>query len=213
MTPLRVTIGLCLAFVAVVIAMFVYSVTREPVLSDDQLRERGVFILPTPREIAPFELTTTSGDPFTVDDLRGHWSFLYFGFTNCPDVCPTSMAALGQAAQRLATESPEAAADFQGVMITVDPERDDTQTLAQYLSAFSPSFIGVRGDRAATAGLATSLNVAFARVPSDDGGYQVDHTGNFVIIDPRGEYFGFAKLPHQADNIVATFRTLRERWH
>lgn len=212
MTPLRVTIGLCLVFVAVVLGVFVYSVTRTPVLSDEQLRERGVFIWPTPREIGPFHLTTHTGEPFAPEDLQGQWSFIFFGFTNCPDVCPTSMAALGEARRKLAEEHPEAVEDFQGILVSVDPGRDDAETLARYVQAFSPTFIGVRGDRAATAELASQVNVVFAQVPAEGGGYQVDHSGNIVIVNPRGHYHGFAKMPHRADTIVATYLSLWERW-
>lgn len=212
MTPLRITVSLCLAFVAVVVGMLVYSVTRTPTLTDQQLRESGVFILPTPREIPAFELTRHDGTPFTGEDLEGKWSFVFFGFTNCPDVCPTSMSVLAQAERLIAEQDEPAVADFQGVLVSVDPERDDPATLARYVSAFSADFIGARGDRAATAALATGVNVAFAQVPDGQGGYTVDHTANFVIVNPRGHYHGFIKLPHQADTIAATFRTLRERW-
>ncbi len=212
MTPIRITVALCLAFVAIVVGMFVYSVTRTPMLTDEELRSRGVFILPTPREIAPFELTSHSGDPFTVQDLQGRWAFIFFGFTNCPDICPTSMSVLAQAQRRLQQEAPEAAGEFQGILVSVDPERDDQETLARYVQAFSPTFVGARGGRAATAALTTQLNVAFAQVPADDGSYTVDHTANIVIVNPRGHYHGFAKMPHQADTIVAAFTTLRERW-
>lgn len=211
MTPLRRTILLCLAFVAVVLGVFVYSVLRTPILTDEELRTLGVFVLPTPREIAPFELTTHTGEPFTARDLEGQWSFLFFGFTHCPDICPTSLSVLAQAERRLREESPAAAERFQGILVTVDPERDDRETLGRYVEAFSPSFLGLRGDRAATAEVATQLNVAFAQVPADDGAYQVDHTANIVIVNPRGHYHGFAKMPHQADTIVAAFRSLNER--
>lgn len=212
MTPLRRTVVLCLLFVAVVLGGFVYSVTRAPVLSDAELAERGVFLFPEPREIEPFQLTAHTGEPFTLEDLQGRWSFLFFGFTNCPDVCPTAMSVLGQARRRIEAEYPEVADEFQGVLVTVDPERDDRRTLARYVRAFSPDFVGVRGERAATAGLATNVNVVFAKVPADGGGYQVDHSANIVIVNPRGHYHGFAKRPHQADTIVAAFTALREGW-
>ena len=211
MTPLRTTIALCLAFVAVVLGMFVYTRLQEPVLSDAQLRDRGVLVLPTPREIAPFSLTDHRGRPFGVDDLTGHWSFLFFGFTNCPDICPTSMAVLAQAERRLQEEHPQLANEFQGILVSVDPERDDQQTLANYVEAFSPDFLGVRGELAATAAFTTQVNVAFAKVPAGDGGYQVDHSANIVIINPRGHYHGFVKMPHDADTIVETFRSLHAR--
>jgi protein SCO1/2 len=211
-TPVRVTVALCLAFVAVVLGMLLYSVLRTPVLSDEQLREVGVFILPRPREIADIHLTTADGEPFTVDDLQGQWSFVFFGFTNCPDICPTSMSVLAQAERRLMEEDPEAAADFQGMLVTVDPERDDLETLERYVRAFSPRFIGVGGERDDIAAFATQVNVAFARMPGNGDDYQVDHTANIVIVNPRGHYHGFAKMPHQADTIVAAFRSLAARF-
>jgi protein SCO1/2 len=201
-----------LAFIAIVLGMFVYSVTRTPVLSDEQLRDLGVFLLPTPRDIAGFELATHTGEAFTPADLRGQWSFIFFGFTNCPDICPTSMSVLAQARRQIEERAPEAVDDFQGMLVSVDPERDTREALAKYVGAFSPSFVGVRGNRAATAEFTTQVNVAFAQVPTDDGGYTVDHSANIVIVNPRGHYVGFAKMPHQADTIADTFLTLRERW-
>lgn len=207
-SSVRMTVGLCAAFVAIVIGMLIYSKTRTPVLSDAQLREIGVFVLPRPRELADFRLTTHRGEPFTVESLQGHWSFLFFGFTNCPDICPTSLSVMAQAQRRLAETDPDAAARFRGVLVTVDPERDDAETLGRYVEAFSPEFTGVRGDRAATAELATQLNVAFAQVPDDHLGYQVDHTANIVIVNPRGHYHGFIRVPHRADTIETAYRSL-----
>ena len=210
MTGLQKTVALCLGFVAVVVGLFVYSVTRTPVLSAEQLREQGVFILPRPREITAFELATHTGEPFTLEDLNGQWTFAFFGFTNCPDVCPTTMAVMGQARRTL-----QGGDTFQGVLVSVDPERDDAATLGAYTTAFSPDFIGVRGSREAVAAFSEQVNVAFAKVPMlDENGepapdaYQVDHTGNIVIINPRGHYHGFIKYPQQADTIVAAFRSL-----
>ncbi|MEM8768335.1 MAG: SCO family protein [Pseudomonadota bacterium] len=213
MTGLQQTVALCLAFIAVVVGLFVYSVTRTPVLSDEQLREQGVFLLPTPREIAPFALESHTGAPFSVDNLVGRWTFAFFGFTNCPDICPTSMAVMGQACRTLGERGDESA--FQGLLVSVDPERDDAETLGLYATAFAPDFLGVRGSREAVAGFAEQVNATFAKVPGrnaegelDGENYLVDHTANIVIINPRGHYHGFIKYPQQADTIVAAFQTL-----
>lgn len=211
MNSLRLTVGLCLAFVAIVLGMLFYSKTRPQILSDQELRNIGVYVLPTPRAIEPTDLATHTGAPFTVEDLKGHWSFIFFGFTNCPDVCPISLSVMAQAERRLHEESPQLAGRFQGVLVTVDPERDDQETLATYVRAFSEEFLGVRGDRVATAEFATQLNAAFAMVPGDDGGYQVDHTANILIVNPRGHYHGFARSPHSVDTIVEAFRSLSQR--
>jgi protein SCO1/2 len=205
------TVGLCLAVVAVVLGMFVYSVTRTPLLSAEQLRDRGVIILPQPREIAEFELVDTHGDPFTLERLRGAWSFIFFGFTNCPDICPTSMSVLAQAERQLQQTNPEAAAHFNGVLVTVDPDRDDPKTLGEYVGAFSARFVGVAGSVEDTAEFALQLSVGFSRMPSDSvqGEYSVDHSSQIVIVNPSGHYHGFIKMPHQADTVAQAFQSLQ----
>lgn len=212
MTPLVRTVALCLAFVAVVLGLFVYSVTRPPVLDEEALRAQGVYLFDPPRELVPFELTRHDGASFTQASLEGHWSFLFFGFTHCPDACPTTMAALAQAQATLVARGETG---FQGVLISVDPERDDAQTLARYVSAFSDDFVGVRGELAALGRFAEQVNAAFAKVPlpagtADPGqaGYSVDHTANLVLINPRGHYQGFIKYPPQAATIVAAYESL-----
>lgn len=215
MKPVRTTIGLCLAFVALVLGLFVFSINRAGVLSEEELRARGVLLLPTPREIAEFELLDQHGQPFGVAALRDHWSFLFFGFTNCPDICPTSMSVLAQARRALVAADPAATERFQAVLVSVDPERDTAEVLGAYVGAFSEDFLGVRGEVENVAGLAENVNVAFAKVPVRDGDgnydpdlYQVDHTANIVIVNPRGHYHGLIKYPQQADTIVAAYQTL-----
>jgi len=207
-TPVARTVSLCLVFIVVVVSLSVYSKLRTPALSEDEMRQRGVFLLPRPRDIAPFALTDQNGATYDNERLQGTWSFVFFGFTNCPDVCPTTMSEMGKAARALQVGGPAADA-FQGVLITVDPERDTQALLGRYAEAFSPTFLGVRGERAALADFAQQVSAAFGKVPSDDEiGYTMDHTGNIVIINPRGHYHGFMKLPHDAETIRLVYQTL-----
>ena len=210
MTGLQKTVTLCVGFIAVVVGLFVYSVVRAPILSEEALREQGVFVLPRPREISPIDLESHTGGAFTLENLTGRWTFAFFGFTNCPDICPTTMAVMGQARRALG----EADA-FQGLLVSVDPERDSAEVLGDYATTFAPDFIGVRGSVAAVGSFAEEVNVAFAKVPQrmkdgspDPDGYQVDHSANIVIINPRGHYHGFIKYPQQADTIKAAFQSL-----
>ena len=191
--------------------MFVYSVTRTPLLSAEQLRDRGVIILPQPRAIAEFKLVDTQGEPFTVERLLGAWSFIFFGFTNCPDICPTTMSVLAQAERQLQQTNPEEASQFNGVLVTVDPDRDDPKSLGEYVGAFSGRFVGVVGSVADTAEFALQLNVGFSRMPSDSpaGEYSVDHSSQIVIVNPSGHYHGFIKMPHRVDTVVQAFQSLR----
>ena len=215
MKPLHVTIGLCLGFIALVVGLFVYSVTRTPLLSEEELRSQGVLLLPVPRELPEFVLETADGEVFDNASLQGAWSFIFFGFTNCPDICPTTMSVMGQARTLLGERDPAAAEAFRGILVTVDPQQDTPEPLRKYVQAFSEDFIGVRGTLAQTATFATAVNVAFAKVPlmgadgkPDPNGYTMDHTANVVIINPRGHYHGFIKYPQQADTIAAAMQTL-----
>ena len=208
----RTTVILCLAFVAIVLGVMVYSVTREPLLDEAALREQGTFLLPTPREIAPFSLVDQHGVEFDNARLKGHWSLLFFGFTSCPDVCPVTLAALAQVEQKLVDAGRQDLLDQLNVyFVSVDPERDDAAVIAKYVDAFSPRFTGVTGSREALAAFAQQLNVAFMKVPDANGGYVIDHTGNIIIVDPKGHYAGFMKLPHQADRILMAYKSIVRR--
>ena len=225
MSTIKSTVILCLVFIGIVLVMFVISVLRVPQLSVEEMRSKGVFLLPTPRDIAAFKLTDHMGKTFDRSSINGRWSFVFFGFVSCPDVCPTSMSVLGTVDRQLQASNPELAEQFQGILVSVDPERDSTENLAKYATAFSPRFLGVTGPREDLVGLTTQVNVAFAKVPLTEppplesaaadvaaDAYTVDHTGNIVIINPRGHYHGFIKLPHDSETIRLTFQTLASQF-
>ena len=198
----------CLLFIAVVVGMFFYSKLRTPTADLETLQTMGVVVLPKPRDLAPFALRTAAGEAFTNADLQGRWNFVFFGFTNCPDICPVSMSVLAQAEQRLRASDAELAKQFRGVLVTVDPERDDPATLQRYVTAFADEFIGLWGEVPVLAEFARQLNATFAPVPDDNGGYTIDHTGNIVIINPKGHYHGFIKMPHSPETVAMAFRSL-----
>lgn len=212
MTPgIRNTILGCLGFMALMLALFLNNALRERVPTDDELRERGVILLPKPRELADFSLTDSAGESFTRADLEGRWTFAYFGFTNCPDICPIAMSVLGQAREALAASGAED--HFEGVLFSVDPQRDTPEALADYVRYFHEDFEGVTGTREAMAELAGQVSVAFAAVPepSAPDGYVVDHTGNIVLINPRGHYHGYIRPPHSAEQLAFAYEALSAR--
>lgn len=209
---IRSTVLMCLALISIAVVLFVLKVLRTSSLDETALRELGVILLPTPRELIVYGLTTDSGEGFTTQSLTGAWTLLFFGFTNCPDVCPTTMAELGKAKRELVQKVPEVARQIRVVLVSVDPERDDAQTLGRYVRAFSPDFVGINGSRESIAKFATQVNVAFGKVPDGEGGYTVDHSGNIVIVNPHGHYAGFIKLPHQASTIQDTVISMVERY-
>ena len=127
------------------------------------------------------ELVDHTGKLRHLEDFRGKAVVLFFGFTHCPDVCPTTLA---DTAQALKTLGPEAER-VQVLMVTVDPERDTPDVLAKYVTAFDPRFLGLRGDPAATQRAAKAFKVYFEKRKSGDD-YSVDHSGQSYVIDPQG---------------------------
>ncbi len=124
----RTTVLLCVAFVAVVLGALVYKITREPLLDEAALKEQGTFLLPAPRDIAPFSLTDQNGNAFDNTSLKGHWSLLFFGFTSCPDVCPVTLSALAQVEKKLADSGRKDLLDKLKIyFVSVDPDRDDAR--------------------------------------------------------------------------------------
>ena len=206
------TVSLVLALVILVTGVFIYAKMRIPQLSEAELRERGVLILPRPKEIKPFLLEDDSDDGFTKADLLGKWSFLFFGFTHCPDICPTSMAEMGKAMAAIGEAEREVKHPFQGVLISVDPYRDTPEQVMAYARVFASSFTGATGSRSALTELSQQVNVVFNRVPDGQSGLTVEHTGNIVIINPHGQYCGLIKLPHRAETIRLTYQSLAARF-
>jgi protein SCO1/2 len=126
-------------------------------------------------------LTDHNGRPRTLEDFRGKVVVLFFGFTHCPDVCPTTLAELSQALEQLGP----AAQRVQVLFVTVDPERDTPQALAKYVTAFDPRFLGLFGDAEATRRTAQEFKIYYEKRKTGDS-YSVDHSGQSYVIDPQG---------------------------
>jgi cytochrome oxidase Cu insertion factor (SCO1/SenC/PrrC family) len=136
----------------------------------------------------PFALVDHTGRQRTEVDFRGKFLLIYFGFTNCPDVCPTDLQAMGLALDQLGA----AGEAVQPLFITVDPERDTPQLLADYVSLFHPRLIGLSGDANSIRQAARAYKVHYAKVPTADGSdYTVDHSGYVYLMDRAGQYLGF----------------------
>jgi protein SCO1 len=138
-----------------------------------------------------FALPDTSGKVRTLADFKGKAVVLFFGYTHCPDVCPTTMAELSQAMQQL---GPDAAARVQVLFVTIDPARDTPDVLAQYVTAFNPSFIGLRPNDAQLAKVAKDFRVYYAKAQGKTAdGYTMDHTAASYVFDPSGKLRLFAR--------------------
>jgi protein SCO1/2 len=130
-----------------------------------------------------FELTDHHGKRRTLADFRGKVVAVFFGFTHCPDMCPTTMAMLAEAVRKLESE----AGIVQVLFVTVDPKRDTPEVLSQYVPAFHPAFLGLYADEGTTARTAKEFKVYFkAQAPNEHGAYSVDHSGQVFIFDKSG---------------------------
>jgi protein SCO1 len=154
-----------------------------------------------------FALPDTSGKIRTLADYKGKVVVLFFGYTHCPDVCPTTMAELSQALQQL---GPEDAKRVQVLFVTVDPERDTAALMAQYVPAFNPAFVGLRpADQAQLTKVTKDFRVYYAKVPGKTpDSYTMDHTAASYVFDPDGKLRLFARDGQGAEPWVHDIKLL-----
>ncbi|NJD30997.1 MAG: SCO family protein [Gammaproteobacteria bacterium] len=163
-------------------------------------------VLPEPRPLPSLTLTNQDGQPLAPDFFKGHWTFVFFGFTACPDICPTTLATLKQVVRALA-DLP-AAEQPRVLLITVDPERDDAARLSAYVRFFDPAFLGATGSAQDIAGAAQAFGVPYSKVSLPDGGYTMDHGSGLFVVGPSGGIVAYSSAPHDAPAIARDFRKI-----
>ena len=149
------------------------------------------------------ELTDHTGKLRRLEDFRGKAVVLFFGFTHCPDVCPTTLVDVSNALKKLGPD----AGRVQVLFVTVDPERDTQDALAKYVTAFDPRFLGLRGDAAATRRAAKEFKIYYEKRKSGES-YSVDHSGQSYVLDPQGRLRLLVRPDRIAEDLPADLRTL-----
>ena len=150
----------------------------------------------------PFRLIDQNGEPFSDTDLRGKSFLVFFGFTHCPDVCPTTLFDISEIMRNLGKDADRTAAVF----ITVDPERDTPEALKEYLSSFDPHVRGLSGDLANIAAVAKAYRVYYRKVPLEGGDYTMDHTAIVYLMDKEGQFVSPFNMRRTADVAAAELR-------
>ena len=176
----------------------------------NQALNSSLIVLPEPRVVEDFSLTDQHSQPFSLAELRGHWSLIFFGFTNCPDVCPGTLYDLQKVKEAIEQQLEADRPRPQILFVSVDPERDSPGKLEQYLSYFDPGFIGLTGDHVQLLPLARQLGIAY-RIEDHDPGvtqYGVDHSASILLTDREGQLFGVFPAPHDASKISADLLTV-----
>ena len=174
------------------------------------LPDRVMTLFPAPKPLAAFTFTDHENRVFDLSRLKGKWSFLFFGYTHCPDICPTTLATLARVRESIA-RSTDGAQDVQFVFISVDPNRDTAGKLRQYVTYFDATFLGVTGDDAQLGKLAGQLGAAYqVEVKPGTENYPVYHTAAVFLVDPRARYHAVFAPPLDAEGISERFKVLRE---
>lgn len=164
---------------------------------------------PAPTPIEPFRLTDHNGEDLSESRLLGKWTFLFFGYTYCPDVCPTVLAHLASVHSRLRNAA-DGTTDAQALFVSVDPDRDTPERLAEYISYFDQDFVAATGDTAAIDGFAKQFGAGYIlEEETTPGEYLVSHTSAIFLIDPRARLIAAFSQPHHPDTIVSQFDQVR----
>jgi protein SCO1/2 len=161
-----------------------------------------------PRALPPMPLIDQDGRPFDAARLRRGWTLVFFGFTRCPDVCPTTLAALARTRAALA-DLPQAQQP-RVLLISVDPEHDTPERVAAYVHSFDPDFLGATGDPAAVAAVAAAFGVPHAKVAAEADSYTVDHGSGIFFVAPEG-LVAYSSAPHDAEALARDFRRVLAR--
>lgn len=201
------TVGLLVLFIAMVLALFLNRFFFAKSLTPEDLSNDTVRVLNQPRPLELGQLISQKNTPVTIDFFTGHWSLLFFGFTHCPDVCPTTLNELNLAIKQL---PPNLARQVKATLVSVDPARDTPEVLANYVGLFNESFSGITGEFVDLKILANSVSVPFFKVANTnehaahmgEADYVIDHGAQIVLVNPDGQYHGFFKAPANATAIA-----------
>ena len=199
------TLLLFLFWALLLAAVFFWMLPGKPAVPPEL---QGV-LRPAPQPLEAFQLTDQYQQPFSLEQLQGKWSFVFFGYTYCPDICPTTLSTLTGVARRLQTDSPDETG-IQVVFVSVDPERDTPEVIEGYLKYFKEAFIGITGTQQDIDSLARQFGAGYMKEPDTAAGqYLVSHTSSIFLVDPRGRLLAAFSPPHNAATIVDQFRQIQ----
>lgn len=164
-----------------------------------QLLTARIVLLPKPMALPSAALETASHEPFSADYFSGKWTLMLFGYTYCPDICPTTLAELRALYERLPEEARQR---LRVVMVSVDPHRDTPELLQQYVEYFNPGFAGMTGTLDQVTLAANALRLPFVPGDTSQPGYTVSHSGNLALIGPDGQQRGLVSSPLDVDALA-----------
>ncbi len=202
------TVIILIVFMALIAGLFVSEQFHKKKKVD--YSEFNGTLLHKPREIKQFALTGIDNKPFSSENLKGQWTMVFFGFTNCGFVCPTTMAELAKMYSLL--EKNHVSPLPRVVMISIDPERDNQEKLKAYVRAFNRNFYGARGSMDIVSEMTKEMGIAYTKIAlpakANAENYDMQHSGAVVLFNPEGELSAFFTTPHQAGLLAKDYQLL-----
>ena len=198
-------------FILTVLALFINKLTTPRVLSNNELLINGLFLFETPKEISDFSFFTANEGTFNKSDLIGKWTLMYFGFTRCPDECPTTMYQMSKLIKVL-REKEFPLDNKQWVLVSIDPERDSPEDINKYAKGFDDSFIGISNTRPMLLNLATQLSVNNVMPSNDsmDHSHLDNHVNNIILLNPNGDFAGLFRPPFDISRLSLTYQSVTQ---
>ena len=198
-------------FIFVVLTLFINKLTKPRVLSVNELLINGLFLFETPKEISDFSFYSSNGKEFNKSNLNNKWTLMYFGFTRCPDECPTTMYQISKLIKVL-REKDYPLDDKQWVLVSIDPERDTPEDINKYAKGFDEAFIGVSNIRPMLISLATQLSVNNVMPGRDsmDHSHLDNHVNNIILLNPNGEFAGVFRPPFDISRLSLTYQSVTQ---
>ena len=205
----RLTVFALLGVIMLIVGMFVRQFISPDRLDPEWLKAHNAVLFDPPRSFEPPRLLDQDAQAFDGAAFQGNWSVLFFGFTYCPDVCPTTLALLRDVAGVL----PAGTYPVRFYLVSVDPARDTPAVLKPYVAHFSPGFRALTGEFLDVHRFATQLNIPFRKSVEADGNYTIDHSANLALINPQGHFAGFLMPPFDKERVLQVLQVLGRRDH
>lgn len=202
---LFIVTGSLLSLAALLAGLYLGGAFRKP-LTD---LSSATLYPPDFRKLADFELSDQDDQTYTLNQLKGQWSLIFFGYSYCPDICPTTLYLMQQV--NLLRKESDTPHPLQYIFVSVDPDRDTPERMKEYVQYFDPDFIGLSGEKDEIDKLVNSLGVYYHRqTPADDENYLVDHSAGLFLINPDGEPQALFSAPHTATNLAQDINLITE---
>lgn len=210
MNAINIKLSLAILLLTLLLGVALLWPTPQPPAADRPIPEvLRPLLLPEAHTLTPFTLQDQDGTPFTLERLRGGWSLVFFGYTHCPDICPTTLAMLKGVAKKLEAQ-PAVSADTRVFFVSVDPKRDTLPHLKEYIAYFDPDFVAVTGERREIDNLSRQLGAMYMFDGDTSGNdYIVNHSATVALVDPQGQWVARFNPPHTVTKFSSDYLQLR----